>query len=320
MSFLKQITVFGGTGFIGRYVVQRLAKEGLTIRVPTRDTENALSLKPAGNVGQIIPIGCSTKSDSAVAKAIGPSQAVINLLGILFERGRNTFRSVHVETAARIARIAKEQGAHNFVHVSAISADSSSKSKYAQSKAAGEMAVQTFFPEAIIFRPSLVFGAEDNFFNLFASLARFLPFLPLIGGGATRFQPVFVGDVADAITKTLSQTEARGQIYELGGPQIYSFRALLELILLETNRRRSFINLPWPLAKLHAGLHELLPLPRPLITRDQVEMLKTDAVIHPHTKTLYDLGINPTALELILPLYLKRFRAGGDLSVLEQTL
>ena len=201
MSFPKQITIFGGSGFIGRHTVRRLAGEGAIIRVPTRDPENALVLKPAGNVAQVVPIACNIRSDNSVAAAIGRSDAVINLLGILFERGRNTFEALHVETAARIARLAKEQGATQFIQMSALGADAGSFSVYARSKAAGEQAVRTFFPEAAILRPSIVFGPEDNFFNLFATLARFFPALPLINNGATNFQPVYVGDVAKAIER-----------------------------------------------------------------------------------------------------------------------
>jgi len=314
MIKIKQLTIFGGSGFIGRHVVRLLAREGCIIRVPTRDPEKALPLKPAGDVGQIVPIACNVRSDSSVAAAIGNSDAVINLIGILFERGRNTFQAIHVETAARIARLAKEQGARRFIHMSALSADAGSSSSYARSKAAGEQAVRAFFPEADILRPSIVFGPEDNFFNLFATLAQFFPALPLIGGGETKFQPVYVGDVAAATARILKKPEARANIYELGGPQVYSFRELLELMMQVTGRHRPLLNMPWGFAKAHAALHEILPLPRPLITRDQVELLKTDNIIYDRqAKTLRDLGIAPTALEVILPTYMDRFRAGGSM-------
>jgi NADH dehydrogenase len=309
MPSLNPITIFGGTGFIGRHVIRRLARTGAIIRVPTRDPEKALPLKPMGDVGQIVPFACSLRNDDAVAEAIGRSETVINLIGILHKKGRDTFQTIHVETAARIARLAKQNGAQHFVHMSALGASDQSSSSYARSKAAGERAVRTFFPGAVLIRPSIVFGPEDNFFNLFATLARFLPILPLIGGGVTKFQPVYVGDVAEAVSQSLRRPEAQGACYELGGPQIYSFRELLELMLRVTRQKRGFVNLPWPMAKVHAGLHELLPLPRPLITRDQVELLKTDNVIRdPQTKTLGNLGISPTALEVILPTYLGRFR------------
>jgi len=314
MVNLQQLTIFGGSGFVGRHTVRHLAPLGSIIRIPTRDLEKALPLKPAGNVGQIVPIGCNVRSDASVANAIGRSDTVINLLGILFERGRNTFQAIHVEAAARIARIAKEQGARHFIQMSALSADPGSLSAYGRSKAAGEQAVRAFFPEATILRPSIIFGPEDNFFNFFAAMAKYVPFLPLINGGASLFQPVYVGDVAAAIAAILQEREAEGRIYDLGGPKVYSFRNLLEVMMQETRRHRSFLNMSWSLAKTHALLQELLPLPRPLLTRDQVELLKTDNVVRdPQNKKLHDLGIAPTALELILPTYLDRFRAGGKL-------
>ena len=238
MPHLNQITVFGGTGFIGRHLIQRLAKTGAIIRVPTRDPEKALVLKPAGEIGQIVPFACSTRSDAAIAEAIGASDAVINLIGILYKKGHDTFQAVHVETAARIARIAQQNGTRHLVHLSALGSDNGSLSSYARSKAAGERAVRTFFPDAVLIRPSIVFGPEDNFFNLFATLARYSPVLPLIGGGMTRFQPVYVGDVAESILRTLQRPEAQGTTYELGGPQVYSFRELLELMLHITGQRR----------------------------------------------------------------------------------
>ena len=311
---MKQLTIFGGSGFIGRHAVRRLAREGYVIRVPTRDPEKALPLKPAGDVGQIVPMLCNVRSDESVARAIGNSDAVINLIGILCERGRNTFEAMHVETAARIARVAKACGAKSFIQMSALGADAGSGSAYARSKAAGEQAVRTFFPEAAILRPSVVFGPEDNFFNMFAATARFAPFLPLIGGGGTKFQPVYVGDVAEAMTQILMQSGLQGQVYELGGPQVYSFRELLEIMMNETQRKRRLVDVPWGWAKLQAGLMELLPVPP--LTRDQVEMLKSDNVLrNKQAKTLRDLGITPTALEVILPTYLDRFRQGGVLKV-----
>jgi NADH dehydrogenase len=309
---MKQITIFGGSGFIGRHTVRQLAPGGAVIRIPARDAEKALQLKPAGNVGQIVPITCNTRSDESVAAAIGNSDAVINLIGILYERGHDTFEAMHVETAARIARLAKEQGAAQFVHMSALGADPGSFSAYARSKAAGEQAVLTFFPEAAILRPSIVFGPEDNFFNLFATLARYFPALPLIGGGQTKFQPVYVGDVAEAIARILQNPEAQGHVYELGGPQVYTFRELLELMMNVTGRQRRFINLSWKMAKLQGALIEMMP--KPLLTRDQVDLLRTDNIIrNQNSKKLRDLGINPTAVEVILPTYLDRFREGGVL-------
>lgn len=311
MQPTPQITVFGGTGFIGRHLVRRLAKTGAILRIPTRDAEKALVLKPMGDIGKIVPISCSVRSDASVAAAIGNSDAVVNLIGILYQKGANNFQAIHVEAAARIARLAKEAGAKHFVHMSALGASENSSSAYARSKAAGEKAVRMFFPDATILRPSIVFGPEDNFFNLFATLARYFPALPLIGGGMTRFQPVYAGDVAEAILQSLCRPDAQGMVYELGGPQVYSFSELIEMILRLTGRRRFLFNLPWSLAKIHAALHEFLPLPRPLITRDQVELLKTDNIVHEaQANDLRALGITPTSVEVILPTYLDRFREG----------
>ena len=313
MTNISSTTLFGGTGFIGRYIVQRLAQAGSLVRLPTRDIDKALPLKVTGEVGQITPILCSTRDDAAIAEAMRGADTLINLLGILFEKGSNSFQCIHVETAARLARIAREQGVKNFVHFSALGADSQSKSSYARSKAAGEAAVRTFFPEAIILRPSIVFGPEDGFFNLFASLARFAPALPLIGGGHSKFQPIYVGDVADAVMSALRNPTSAGKTYQLGGGTIYSFRALMELMLSETARKNTLVNLPWGIASLMASAMELLPTP--LLTRDQVELLKTDNVIHdPSALNLGDLGITPTALEIILPSYLDSYRLGGKFS------
>ncbi len=312
MTQTSSTVVFGGSGFLGRHVVRRLARLGGSIRIPTRDLDKALPLKTAGDVGQIVPFLSSPRGDAAVARTVAGADTVINLLGILYERGASTFQAVHVEAAARIARLAKENGVKNFVHVSALGADSASRSKYARSKAAGEEAIRAFFPEAIILRPSVVFGPEDLFFNRFASMARFLPVLPLIGGGETKFQPVYVGDVADAVVAALANPDARGQTYELGGPGVYSFRQLMEIILGAVRRRRCLLPLPWGLAKLEATFLELLP--SPLLTRDQVELLKVDNTLRdPKSLLFQDLGITPTALEIILPTYLDRFRAGGRL-------
>ncbi|MDX2027088.1 MAG: complex I NDUFA9 subunit family protein [Alphaproteobacteria bacterium] len=301
------ITIFGGTGFIGRHLVRRLAKTGAAIRIVTRDAEKVLPLKPMGDVGQIVAVHGSIRSDETVATAIASSCSVINLTGILYEKGRDNFQSVHVEAAARIARLAKDHGAKNLIHMSALGADAGSASAYARSKAAGEQAVRLFFPDAVVFRPSIVFGPEDNFFNLFATLARFSPVLPLIGGGHTKFQPVYAGDVAAAMQRAIELPDARGKVFELGGPKTYSFRELLETMLRVTGKRRWFLPLSWKLAMFQAAFLEKLP--RPLLTRDQIELLKSDNIIRsPQAKTLKDLGLAPTALEIILPTYLGRFR------------
>jgi uncharacterized protein YbjT (DUF2867 family) len=300
----RQITVFGGTGFIGRHIIRRLAKTGAVIRVPTREPEKALFLKPMGDIGQIVPLPCSVRSEASIAAAIGPSDTVINLIGILNERGRETFLSVHVETAARIARVAKERGADRFVQMSALGANPGSASSYARSKAAGEQAARAFFADATVFRPSLFFGPEDNFFNLFAKMTKISPVLPLIGGGMTKFQPIYVGDVAEAVVRSLETDATRGQLFELGGPGTYTVRDMLEMIMRVTGRKRSFVNLPWPVAMIEAFVLEQLP--HPLLTRDQVRFLKADNVVgNARAKGLREFGITPTALEAILPTYLR---------------
>jgi NADH dehydrogenase len=300
----RTITIFGGTGFIGRHVIRRLAKTGAILRVPTRDIDKALPLKPMGDVGQIVPVPCNVCSDVSLAAALAGSDSVINLIGILFEKKLQSFEKVHVETAARIARIAHENGVKDFVHLSALGASTNSTSSYARSKAAGERGVHMFFPDAVIMRPSVVFGAEDNFINLFATLACYSSILPLIGGGHTKFQPVYVGDVAEAMMRVIENNIIRGRIFELGGARIYTFREIMEMILRITNKKRLLVNLPWALASMKAFFWECLP--HPLLTRDQVRLLKTDNVVQ--VDGLHALGIAPTSMEIILPTYLERFR------------
>jgi uncharacterized protein YbjT (DUF2867 family) len=295
-------TLFGGTGFLGRAIAQSLAREGIVVRVPTRHPDRANVLRIAGDAGQIAPFYCSLRRDIDVAEAIGASDTVINLIGILNGRNANAFQSVHVELAARIARIARQQGVRNLLHISALGAGAGSNSCYACSKAAGEKAVRAFFPEAIIFRPGIMFGPDDRFLNRFVNMARFSPLLPLIGGGKTKFQPVYVGDVAKAALAALNNPEARWQTYELGGAAVYTFRELLEFVLKTMGKKRGFMNMPWGLAKMLAALMELFP--NPPLTRDQVELLKTDNVIKdPDAKTLRDLEVVPVELEKVLPDY-----------------
>ncbi|MBI1273498.1 MAG: NAD-dependent epimerase/dehydratase family protein [Alphaproteobacteria bacterium] len=306
---MQQITIFGGTGFIGRYLVRELAKTGIRIHIATRSPERVLPLKHAGNVGQIVAVPCNLRDDASVAAALRGSDAAVNLTGILFQRGRNRFNTIHADVPRRIARIAKAANVKRFIHVSALGADATSKSAYARSKAAGEEAASEEFPGTTVLRPSIVFGPEDGFFNMFAGLAKLFPALPLIGGGKTKFQPVYVGDVADAIMAALSRTEASGQTYELGGPQVYSFKQLLKLMLAETGLDRWLVPAPFWAAKLKAYFLQLLP--RPLLTPDQVELLKRDNIVSQGAHKLADLGITPTALEVILPTYMDRYRAGG---------
>ncbi len=308
MAF-RVVTVFGGSGFLGRHLVKRLAERGWRVRIATRNPGDALFLKPAGAVGQIVPTFANVRDDHSVAAAVEGADYVINLVGILYESGRQTFKAVHEEAAGRIARAARQAGASRMIQLSAIGAAPESRSRYARTKAAGERVVLEAFPDATILRPSIVFGPEDGFFNLFASLSRVSPFLPLIGGGRTRFQPVYVGDVADAALACLDREESKGKTYELGGPTIYSFRELMELMLKTIGRERALVPVPWSIAGLQAMVLGLLP--KPLLTRDQLAQLRSDNVVSDSALTLADLGIEPTAAELILPTYLDRFRIGG---------
>jgi NADH dehydrogenase len=305
----QRITVFGGSGFLGRSLVKRLAGAGAVIRVAVRDPENAALLKPMGEVGQIVPVAASLRDEDSVRAAVAEADGVVNLVGILYESGKQTFEAIHHEGARRVAAAAHAAGAGRLVHVSAIGADMLSPAAYARTKASGEAAVRDNFPEATILRPSVLFGPDDDFFNRFAAMARLLPALPLFGGGTTRFQPVYVGDVAEAIMRSLQQPAARGKTYELGGPRTYSFKELMQIVLAEIRRRRVLLPLPFFVAELQAMFLELLPVPP--LTRDQVKLLQRDNVASPDMPGLADLGIAPTAVEAIIPTYLRRFRAGG---------
>ncbi len=305
----RMITVFGGSGFVGRHVVQRLAKQGWIIRVAVRDPERAKFLRPLGDVAQITPIAVPLQDAGAVAAAVAGTDAAINLVGVLYERGRQTFEAVHVNGAHAIAAAAAAAGVRSLVHISAIGASTDAEADYARSKGYGERLVREAMADAVICRPSLVIGPEDAFFNRFALYARLSPFLPLIGGGHTRFQPVYVGDVADAIVRALGDPAARGQTFELGGPEVYSFAELMALLLSEIGRHRFLVPIPFWLAELQAAILELLPVPP--LTRDQVRLLRHDNVVSEGARTLRDLGIAPTAIELVLPTYLARHRPGG---------
>ncbi len=305
----KVATVFGATGFIGRYLVQAMARRGWRVRAATRDPGAALFLKPYGAVGQVTPEFANIRDDATVAAVTDGSDYVINLVGILFERGRRTFAATHDDGARRVAEAAARTGADRLVHISAIGADAASEAAYARTKAAGEAAVRQAFADATILRPSIVFGPDDDFFNRFAGMAGISPFLPLIGGGTTRFQPVYVGDVVDAILAALDQPDAKGKTYELGGPTVYTFRELMELTLEYSGRRRALATVPWGMARLQARVLGLLP--KPPLTLDQLALLKSDNVVAEGALTAADLGIVPTAAEIILPTYLNRYRPGG---------
>ena len=313
----RRVTVLGASGFVGRYIVQRLARRGAVIAAVSRHATSAGFLRPMGDVGQVALLDAAITDADRLAVALAGADAVVCAVGILFERGRQRFESVHHRGPALLARLAARAGVKRFVHISAIGADPAAPAAYARSKAAGEAAIRAEFPAATILRPSIVFGPEDDFFNRFAALARYSPVLPLIGGGRTRFQPVYVGDVADAVTAALDLPAAPGRSYELGGPEVLSFRELMELTLRETDRRRALVSLPFGLAGLEAAFLEWLP--KPLLTRDQVKLLRRDNVVASGAQGLADLGINPTALELVLPTYLDRFRRGGRWRDAERT-
>ncbi len=307
----RTVTVFGASGFIGRYVVRALVPSRATIRAAVRRPEGAQFLRPMGELGQIVPVQANIRDEGSVAAAVAGADVVINLVGILYERSRHDFHALHTEGAARIARAAAKAGAARVIQVSALGASLASPSHYAYTKAAGEKAVAEAFPEATIVRPSVVFGPEDDFFNRLAMLARLTPVLPLIGGGKTRFQPVYVCDVAEAIARIVARDDTPRETYELGGPAIYSFRALWELVLQVTERKRLLVPLPFWAASLDGAFLELafraLMRPPPL-TRDQVRLLRTDNVVSTGALGLGALGIEPTAAEVILPTYLDRFR------------
>jgi uncharacterized protein YbjT (DUF2867 family) len=301
--------VLGGSGFIGRYVVKRLAARGEVIAVGCRNAEQAKFLKPMGDVGQIVPLNVGIGDETLLPAFLAGNDALVNCVGILRESGAQTFELVHHTGPARLARFAREAGVDRFVHISAIGADPRSSSAYARTKAAGEQAVRDAFPTVTILRPSVVFGPEDQFFNRFAAMAMISPVLPLVGGGETRFQPVYVGDVADAVVKCLEDQATAGRVYELGGPKVYTFREILDLLLSEIRRKRLFVDLPFGLAALQARLMSILP--NPPLTPDQVELLKSDNIVSSGALNLASLGLQPTVAEVIIPTYLDRFRPGG---------
>ena len=305
----RRTAVLGGSGFIGRYVVKRLAARGEVVAVGCRNAEAAKFLKPLGDVGQIVPLNVGIGEEALLPAFLAGNDSLVNSVGILQESGAQTFELVHHTGPARLARFAREAGVERFVHISAVGADLRSSSAYARTKAAGEQAVRDAFPTVTILRPSVVFGPEDQFFNRFAAMATISPVLPLIGGGETRFQPVYVGDVADAVVECLENPATAGRVYELGGPKIYSFREVLELVLAEIRRKRRFVDLPFGLAAFQAKLMSILP--NPPLTPDQVELLKSDNIVSSGALTLASLGITPTPAEVVVPTYLDRFRRGG---------
>jgi NADH dehydrogenase len=310
------VTVFGGSGFLGRYVVQALARAGCRIKVAVRRPNLAVHLQPLGLVGQIALVQANIRDERSVIEAARGADAVVNLVGILAPSGRQKFQTVHVEAAATIARVARSHSVQALVHMSAIGADRIAKSTYARTKGEGEARVLSEFPEAVILRPSIVFGPEDQFFNRFASLARIAPVLPLIGG-KTRFQPIYVGDVAQAVSASLSGRARQGTVYELGGPGVYTFRDLLRKVGEWTEHPRALLPIPFWLAKPMAFFTQVLPMAP--ITLDQVRLLQRDNVVSPEAisdnRTFGGLGFpEPRSIELIVPSYLQRFRPKGEFS------
>jgi len=305
----KTATVFGASGFIGRHVVKRLADRGYIIRAAVRDTERATSLRPLGGVGQIVPLYAPVTSTAAVRRAVANADCVINLVGILSERRAGDFERVHYQGAALIAAESAAAGVAHLVHISAIGADPESPSLYAASKGRAEAAIRAAYPAAVILRPSIVFGPEDHFFNRFGAMAMRAPIMPVIAG-AIRFQPVYVEDVADAVMAAIDRPEAAGHLYELGGPAVRSFRALLEYTLAETRRHRRLLDIPPWLANLQACVLERLP--GKLLTRDQLLLLRNDNVANPDLPGLRDLGITPTPIDLVVPTFLARYRPTGN--------
>lgn len=312
----KLVTIYGGSGFVGRYIARRMAKEGWRVRVAVRRPNEAMHVKPYGVPGQVEPVFCNVRDDMSVAAVMRGADAVVNCVGVLNELGKNTFGAVHAEGAGRIARIAAQEGVASLVHISAIGADADANSAYSRTKAAGETAVLEHFPGAVILRPSVIFGAEDEFFNRFAGMTRLSPVLP-IASGDTRFQPVYVDDVAKAAVMGATGA-AEGGIYELGGPEVKSFRELMEQMLAVIHRRRLILSLPrfaaWLVAfgfdMLQAASFQLIA--NKVLTRDQLRSLKSDNVVSEDAKGFSDLGISPVSLEAVLPDYLWKFRPSGQ--------
>ncbi|AHK43123.1 MULTISPECIES: complex I NDUFA9 subunit family protein [Ensifer] len=309
------VTIFGGSGFVGRHVVRALAKRGYRIRVAVRRPDLAGHLQPLGNVGQISFVQANLRYRKSVDRAVEGSDHVINCVGVLFESGRNTFDAVQDFGARAVAEAARNVGA-KLTHISAIGADAKSESSYARTKGRAEAAILETLPDAIILRPSIVFGPEDGFFNKFAQMARFAPALPLIGGGNTKFQPVYVTDVAEVVARSVDGKLSAGTIYELGGPDVLTFRECLEIMLQTIDRKRSLVSVPFGIASLMGRVASMIPFITPPITPDQVVLLKSDNIVSAKAesegRTLGGIGITPTMLESILSTYLVRYRPQGQ--------
>lgn len=311
----KLVTIFGGSGFLGRHIVRTLAKRGYRIRVAVRRPDLAFHLQPLGNVGQISLAQTNLRYRSSVDAAVQGADYVINCVGLMHQTGRNTFDAVQDFGARAVAEASRNAGA-GLIHISAIGADINSASSYARTKAKAEQAILASKPDAIILRPSVMFGPEDNFYNMFADMARLAPAIPLVGGGHTKFQPVYVDDVAEAVARAVDGKVAGGKIYELGGAEVKSFREIIEDILEITCREKRLVSLPFFAASLIGSIASLVPFVTPPITADQVILLKSDNVVSPAAiaegRTLEGLGIQPTLAAAILPSYLTRFRPEGQ--------
>lgn len=317
----RLVTVFGGSGFVGRHLINKLADDGWRVRVAVRDTESAKFLKPLGELGQIAPIAADVTRPDTVAAAVDGADAVVNLVGVLTEKGKATFQAIHADGAANVAEAAKAAGVKTLLHMSALGASKDSASRYAQTKADGEERVRAAFPEAVIFRPSVIFGPEDGFYNLFGAMARALPVLvyfakdapglhdgkiDFYGAGGPKFQPVYVGDVADAMMRALTDPAQAGKTFELGGPEVLTMRQVMQQVARETRRDRPVVPAPMWVAKVQAGFLQFLP--NPPLTPDQVRLMEQDNVISGAFPGLSDLGIEPELAEAVLPTYLERFR------------
>jgi len=317
----KLVTIFGGAGFVGRYVARRMAKEGWRVRVAVRRPNDALFVKPYGDVGQVEPVACNIRNEASVRAALKGADAAVNCVGILNGSGKNSFAAVQAEGPAMIARLAAAEGVKQFVHISAIGANAESDSIYSRTKGEGEAKVLAAFPVAVILRPSIIFGNEDGFFNRFAGMARLGPILPVVGAD-TRFQPVYVDDVAQAAVKGVLGQASPG-IYELGGPEVKSFRELMADMLAVIQRRRLVLNIPFFAANIMGGAFDVLQavtlglIPNGMITRDQVRNLRRDNVVAAGARGLADLGITPVTYGSVLPEYLWRFRPSGQYAAIK---
>ena len=306
----KIATIFGASGFIGRHLVRRLTKKGFRIVIATRSPYLHGYLKPLGNPGEIDLEEVNLFDEERLKVLIKNSDVVINLVGIFYETRKQKFENIHVKFPDLLSRLCDEQNIEKFIHISALGINEKVKPKYMKSKLKGEKNILNNFKNSVILRPSVVFGPEDNFFNRFASLAQFLPALPLIGGGPTKFQPIYVEDVAKSIVAILEKEEIDNNIFELGGPEIFTFKELMEILLREIKKKRFLISIPFGIAKFQSYLMQLMPTP--LLTPDQVEMLKYDNVVSGQYPSLRDLGITGTTIQSILPKYIYRFRTGGQ--------